>query len=146
MKIDKKLKNKEVESSVDIKDNGIFAAEEDEAPVFDFGGDDDFDRPSPGGMRDTDFGSDFDDESDEDFADDEESEEDDEDFVIEEDDIGIENENNISGHYIAECDVCKGIFISAIVESDQVVESINGVCPICNKKSEQFLKWVVKDV
>lgn len=60
-----------------------------------------------------------------------------------EDSVNIEVENNIAGHYIAECDKCKNVFISATVLSDQVVESVFGICPICREESEQFLKWVI---
>ena len=62
---------------------------------------------------------------------------------IQEDDVDIETDNNIEGHYIAECDKCHGIFISAMMESDQVVEKITGVCPLCEKESDQYFKWVV---
>lgn len=55
-------------------------------------------------------------------------------------------DNNISGHYIVECDRCQGVFISALTESDQVVENIHGVCPLCQKESDQYVKWVVKPV
>ncbi len=65
---------------------------------------------------------------------------------IQEDDVNIETDNNIEGHYIAECDRCHGIFISAVTESDQIIESIKGKCPLCDKESEQFLKWVIKPV
>lgn len=64
---------------------------------------------------------------------------------IEEDDDSIEVDNNIANHYIAECDRCHGIFISAVVVSDQEVESVSGICPLCGKESEQLLKWVIKD-
>ena len=64
---------------------------------------------------------------------------------VEEDDITIDVENNIVNHYIAECDSCHGIFISAMVESDQVVEKISGVCPICEKETDQYLHWIVRD-
>lgn len=57
----------------------------------------------------------------------------------------IEIENNITNHLIAECQNCHGIFISAMIASDQAVESINGVCPLCNKDTEQSLKWIIKD-
>lgn len=63
---------------------------------------------------------------------------------ITEDDPNIDIDNNIDGHYIAECDRCKGIFISAMIQSDQEVEKISGVCPLCNRESDQFIKWVVK--
>lgn len=63
---------------------------------------------------------------------------------IDEDEIDIEVNNNIDGHYIAECDRCHQVFISAVVESDQDVESISGVCPLCGKESEQLLKWIIR--
>jgi len=63
----------------------------------------------------------------------------------EQDGTTIEVENNITNHLIAECENCHGIFISAMIASDQDVESISGVCPLCNKDTEQVLKWVVKD-
>lgn len=65
---------------------------------------------------------------------------------VQEDDVSIELDNNISDHYIAECDKCKGIFISAVIESDQVVDSITGVCPLCEEETEQHLNWVIKKV
>lgn len=64
---------------------------------------------------------------------------------VEEDDINIETDNNISGHYIAECDGCHGVFISATMESDQIVEKVTGICPLCQKETEQYLKWVIRD-
>lgn len=64
---------------------------------------------------------------------------------IQQDDVNIQIENNISGHYIAECDSCHGIFISAVIESDQMIEKISGVCPLCSKETDQYLKWVIKD-
>lgn len=63
---------------------------------------------------------------------------------VEEDDIDIDIDNNVVDHLIAECDNCKGIFISAMIASDQDVESINGVCPLCNKDTTQSLKWIIK--
>lgn len=65
---------------------------------------------------------------------------------VSEDNIDIDIDNNITGHYIAECDSCHGVFISALVETDQEVDSITGTCPICDKETEQFIKWVIKDV
>jgi hypothetical protein len=65
---------------------------------------------------------------------------------VKEEEINIDIENNISGHYIAECDKCKGIFISATVQSDQAVESVTGECPLCGEETEQYLKWVVTPV
>jgi hypothetical protein len=63
-----------------------------------------------------------------------------------EDSINIEVDNNIAGHYIAECDKCKNVFISATVLSDQIVNSVSGICPICREESEQYLKWVIQPV
>lgn len=65
---------------------------------------------------------------------------------IEEDDVDIEVDNNIANHYIAECDSCHGIFISALAESDQEIEKISGVCPLCDKETDQYLKWIVKSI
>ena len=65
---------------------------------------------------------------------------------INEDDPNIETENNIDGHYIAECEKCHGVFISAIVESDEEMTSIHGTCPLCDKETDQFLKWIVRKV
>lgn len=63
-----------------------------------------------------------------------------------EDEVSIEIENNIDDHYIAECEKCHGIFISATVESDQDVQKVTGECPLCGEESDQYLKWVVKKV
>lgn len=63
-----------------------------------------------------------------------------------EDDINIDINNNIDNHYIAECEKCHGIFISSLIASDQQVESIHGVCPLCDKESDQYLKWIVEAV
>lgn len=57
----------------------------------------------------------------------------------------IDLDNNIANHLIAECENCHGIFISAMLASDQVIESINGVCPLCNKDTEQSLKWIIEE-
>jgi len=56
----------------------------------------------------------------------------------------IEVDNNIFNHLIAECLNCHGIFISAMIASDQIVESINGVCPLCSKETEQVLFGIIK--
>lgn len=63
-----------------------------------------------------------------------------------EDDINIDINNNIDNHYIAECEKCHGIFISSLIASDQRVESVHGVCPLCDKESDQYLKWIVEAV
>lgn len=63
-----------------------------------------------------------------------------------EDAVNIEIENNIGDHYIAECEKCHGIFISATIESDQDVQKVTGECPLCGEESDQYLKWVVKKV
>lgn len=65
---------------------------------------------------------------------------------IEEDNVDIETDNNIANHYIAECDNCHGVFISAVTESDQIIDHISGICPLCEKESDQLLKWIVRDV
>lgn len=54
--------------------------------------------------------------------------------------------NNIENHYIAECDRCHDIFISAVQESDSPVESVEGECPCCHEHTKQRLKWIVRDV
>lgn len=69
-----------------------------------------------------------------------------EEFEDPEDSPNIEIDNNIAGHYIAECNRCHGVFISALVESDQFVEYLSGVCPLCEKESDQYIKWVIKPV
>lgn len=63
---------------------------------------------------------------------------------VEEDDIDIEIDNNVTNHLIAECENCKKIFISAMIDSDQEVESISGICPCCGKDTVQQLKWIIK--
>lgn len=110
----------------------ITAADEDEDFVFD---DESFDDEM------------LDDESADMFVPDEIPLEDDlEEYENPESDPNIENDNNIAGHYIAECDRCHGIFISALMESDQEVEFISGICPLCEKESDQYIKWVIKSV
>lgn len=119
---------------------GIFAAEDDGFGSFsDFGKDKPFDDE----LLDEDDGS-IDDAIDDlsDKVDDIQDSIDD----LDESDPAIDIENNIENHYIAECEKCKGIFISAVIESDQVVDSITGTCPLCDEDSEQVLKWVVKAV
>lgn len=64
---------------------------------------------------------------------------------VEEDDVDIELDNNIANHFIAECDRCHGVFISAMVETDQDVKSVTGICPLCDKETEQVLKWIIKE-
>lgn len=104
----------------------------------------DMDFEDPG--ADEDFSDESFDDTPDDGFEDESDVEDDYEEEIQEDDVNIEVDNNITGHYIAECDRCHGIFISAVTESDAEVTSINGVCPLCEKESEQFLKWVIKEV
>jgi hypothetical protein len=65
---------------------------------------------------------------------------------VEEEDVDIEMDNNIANHYIAECDSCHGIFVSALIQSDQEVESITGICPLCDKDTTQYLYWIIKNV
>lgn len=63
---------------------------------------------------------------------------------VAEDEPSIDIENNIEDHYIAECESCGGIFISAILESDQEIDHVTGVCPLCDKETNQYLRWVIK--
>ena len=63
---------------------------------------------------------------------------------VSEDNPEIEVDNNIANHFIAECDNCHGIFISAMVETDQDVKSVTAICPLCDKESDQILKWIIK--
>lgn len=132
--VDTKKLSRDIKSAISSSLTSITAADEDERFSFD----DEFD--------DEPFGGDemLDEESDE-FVPEELSLED-EDYENPESDPDIETDNNISGHYIVECDRCHGIFISALVESDQQVEFISGVCPLCEKESDQYIKWVVKPV
>lgn len=65
---------------------------------------------------------------------------------IREDDPNIEVENNIENHFIAECESCGGIFISAMLQSDQEIDHITGICPLCERETNQYLKWVIKKV
>ena len=103
-----------------------------------------FDRENDmGGMMD-DMPSD-DEESEETEEDVDEFEDEDIDDVTE-DDVNIVTDNNIEDHYIAECEKCKGIFISAVVQTDQEIDNIEGTCPLCGKKSVQWLRWVIKEI
>lgn len=65
---------------------------------------------------------------------------------IKDDETEITINNNIADHYIAECDRCNGIFISAVVDSDQQIDHVTGTCPLCGKETEQYLKWVIRPV
>lgn len=65
---------------------------------------------------------------------------------VEEDEPTIEVLNNIGDHFIAECGNCGGIFISAVVDSDQDIKYVTGDCPLCGKESDQYLKWIIRDV
>ena len=65
---------------------------------------------------------------------------------IEEESNDIEIDNNISDHYIAECQKCHGVFISAMSLSTESVTEITGQCPLCNDETTQELKWVVKSI
>lgn len=115
-----------------VKSTKITAADEDDA--FDFDSSDFEDAPLE------------DDPADESLTDDEVENTDEDEMEDPEEDLSIETENNISGHYIAECNRCHGVFISALMESDQRVEFISGICPLCEKESDQYIKWVIKPV
>lgn len=65
---------------------------------------------------------------------------------IDDDSVDIALNNNIADHYIAECDKCQGVFISAVIESDQDIDHVSGICPLCGKESDQYLKWVIRDI
>ena len=65
---------------------------------------------------------------------------------VTEDSTDISVDNNIADHYIAECSACKNVFISAVLQSDQDIDYVSGVCPICGKESDQYLRWVIKTV
>ena len=60
------------------------------------------------------------------------------------DDPLINIENNIEGKYIAECERCGGVFISALSVSDVPVEAIHGTCPLCDHDTDQYLKWYIE--
>ena len=89
-------------------------------------------------MTPLDLEDDVDDKSDDDFKDNEESDE-----HFRSDDPTIEIDNNIAGHYIAECERCHGVFISSIIGSDQEIESVSGICPLCDHESTQWLNWII---
>ena len=133
-----RLEHPEIYASTSIKHRKRITAAE---------GDEEFDEPTPGEVVVDDTDS-FDDTLDNiaDTVDDMQETLDDDIYDEDEDGLDIEMDNNISGHYIAECDRCHGVFISAVVESDQEIEKISGVCPLCDKDTEQHLKWVIKDV
>ena len=63
-----------------------------------------------------------------------------------EDEVDIETENNIADHLIAECEKCHGVFITAVLESDQELEKISGICPLCDEECDQYIKWVIKEL
>lgn len=65
---------------------------------------------------------------------------------FEEDDVEITMNNNIADHYIAECDRCNGVFISAVVDSDQSIDHVTGTCPLCGRDTDQYLKWIIRSV
>lgn len=65
---------------------------------------------------------------------------------VEEDATDIALNNNIANHYIAECEKCQGVFISAVIESNQDIDHVSGICPLCNKETDQYLKWIIRDI
>lgn len=125
---------KSITGSVSSKSRKIYAAE----------GDDEFDDEDMIDLDDEDFDEE-DSEAGEDFEDDEDFEDELEDEV-ELDETNLPTDNNIENHYIVECDNCHGIFISALVESDQLVRNIRGICPLCDKESDQYINWIVRKV
>lgn len=118
-----------VESSVQVASQPIMAADDDDP----FAVDDDADEAD---FSDTENISDGEDDSlDEDDTDDEEPSQ---------DVVDIDTDNNIEGHYIAECSKCHGIFISPVIKSDQPIDEIQGVCPLCHGTTSQKLKWIIE--
>lgn len=65
---------------------------------------------------------------------------------VHEDYVDIAVNNNITDHYIAECERCQNVFISAVIRTEEDVESVHGVCPLCHEETDQYLKWYIKDV
>lgn len=60
---------------------------------------------------------------------------------IDEDIVNIDIDNNLANKLIAECDMCKGVFISATMYADPIPDSIQGECPLCGRETTQYLKW-----
>lgn len=109
----------------------IFAADEDEDGPFEEEEDiEEEDIPE----LNTDEVEDILDDEQEDFEDD-----------IAQDSPAIETENNLANHFIAECDVCKGIYISPVVNSSTNPTSVEGTCPICGKDTTQTFRWIISD-
>lgn len=128
-------------STVTKSKRAIMAADGDDEDELDLEGFDDMSEVSSApDVEDEEFATDIDDLSDQ--VDDIQDSLDE----MVEDQPSIEIDNNISNHYIAECDNCHGIFISALVESEQKVDKIGGTCPLCEKEADAIIKWVVKDV
>lgn len=130
----KKIVIKSSKNKVNTSSKYIKAAEDDE----------DLDMP----MRDFDDFDDVDDDSIMDAIDDvADNVEELQDTIddLEEDDVDIAMNNNIADHFIAECNRCNGVFISAVVDSDQQIDHVTGVCPLCGKETDQYLKWIIKD-
>ena len=65
---------------------------------------------------------------------------------FEEDDVDINTENNIENHLIAECEKCHGVFITAVLQSDQNIEKISGTCPLCDADCDQYIHWVINKI
>lgn len=110
----------------------IKAADEDTDDDFDGGFDDDLDEDADGIMDAID-----------DVADNVEDLQDSVDDM-KEDEVEIAINNNIADHYIAECERCNGIFISAVIDSDMDIDHVTGVCPLCGRETDQYLKWIIK--
>lgn len=120
-------------SAVDVTASTPIMAADDEEDAFGF------DDPGVADVEDDAFS--FDTPEDETIV-----EEEAEEIEDPEEEPSIAIENNIAGHYIAECSRCHGVFISALMESDQHVEFLSGICPLCEKESDQYIKWVIKPV
>lgn len=81
-----------------------------------------------------------------DISDDIEDLQEDVDEEVDQEDPEIEVENNIENHYIAECEKCHGVFISAVVESDEEITKVTGKCPLCDHETDQYLNWIIRGV
>ena len=64
---------------------------------------------------------------------------------VKEDRVDVAVNNNILDHYIAECENCQNIFISAVIQSTENIDHVRGICPICKEETDQYLKWIIKD-
>lgn len=119
-----------VKASTQSTSQPIMAADDDDP----FAAKDEFEEDAP----------EFNDEDDAEASDETQSEDEDDDTGPSQDVVDIDTDNNIADHYIAECSKCHGIFISPVIKSDQLIDEIQGVCPLCHATTSQKLKWIVE--